>query len=107
MTVIVTRDVPDRFRGFLASCALEIAPGVYTAPRMSSAVRERLWEVLTDWHRVLKQGAVIMTWSDTAHPAGQQIATLGFPPREIVNLYGVFVVRHERLDLPNSSGATK
>ena len=36
MVVIVTRDVADRFRGFLASCMLEIAPGVYTAPRMSN-----------------------------------------------------------------------
>ena len=32
MCVIVTRDVPMRFRGFLASCMLEIAPGVYTQP---------------------------------------------------------------------------
>ena len=32
MCVIVTRDVPARFRGFLASCMLEIAPGVYTQP---------------------------------------------------------------------------
>lgn len=32
MTVVVTRDVPDRFRGFLVSVMLEIAPGVYTAP---------------------------------------------------------------------------
>ncbi|MEL6317336.1 MAG: type I-E CRISPR-associated endoribonuclease Cas2e, partial [Pseudomonadota bacterium] len=31
MTVIVTRDVAPRIRGFLASLALEIAPGVYTA----------------------------------------------------------------------------
>lgn len=96
MTVIVTRDVPDRFRGFLASCALEIAPGVYTAPRMNVAVRERLWAVLTDWHRVLKQGAVVMTWDDPAHPAGQRVATLGFPPRELVEHDGIFLVRHER-----------
>ena len=43
MCVIVTRDVPSRFRGFLGSCMLEIAPGVYTQPDMSAAVRERAW----------------------------------------------------------------
>ncbi|TVR13365.1 MAG: type I-E CRISPR-associated endoribonuclease Cas2, partial [Planctomycetota bacterium] len=28
MTIVVTNDVADRYRGFLASCMLEIAPGV-------------------------------------------------------------------------------
>lgn len=42
MVVIVTRDVADRFRGFLASAMLKIAPGVYTAPRMNAGVREQL-----------------------------------------------------------------
>ena len=49
MTVVVTRNVAPRYRGFLASVMLEIAPGVYTSPRMSRAVRERVWEVLTGW----------------------------------------------------------
>lgn len=35
MTVIVTRDVAQRFRGFLSSVMLEIAPGVYTSPTMT------------------------------------------------------------------------
>ena len=42
MTVVVTRNVAPRFRGFLASVMLEIAPGVYTAPEMSKGVRERV-----------------------------------------------------------------
>jgi CRISPR-associated endoribonuclease Cas2 subtype I-E len=48
MTVIVTRDVVARFRGFLASCMLEIGLGVYTAPRMNAAVRTRVWSVLCE-----------------------------------------------------------
>ena len=44
MTVIVTRNVEDRYRGFLASCMLEIAPGVYTGPRMTPGVRDRVWQ---------------------------------------------------------------
>ena len=42
MTVVVTRNVPGRYRGFLASCMLEVAPGVYTNPGMTRAVRERV-----------------------------------------------------------------
>jgi CRISPR-associated protein Cas2 len=34
MTVVVTRDVEDRYRGFLSSVMLELAPGVYTGPRL-------------------------------------------------------------------------
>ena len=35
MTVVVTRNAPMRYRGFLASCMLEIGAGVYTSPRMN------------------------------------------------------------------------
>lgn len=64
MTLIVTRDVDDRYRGFLSSVMLELAPGVYTGPRMSRGVRERVWRVLSDWHAELRRGAIIMTWRD-------------------------------------------
>ena len=46
MTVIVTVNVEGRYRGFLASTMLEIAPGVYTSPDMTAGIRERIWEVL-------------------------------------------------------------
>ena len=50
MTVVVTRDVEGRYRGFLGSCMLELAPGVYTAPRMTRGIRERVWRVIEAWH---------------------------------------------------------
>ena len=43
MTVVVTRDVESRYRGFLASAMLEVAPGVYVSPDLSNGVRERIW----------------------------------------------------------------
>jgi CRISPR-associated protein Cas2 len=79
MVVVVTRDVADRFRGFLASAMLEIAPGVYTAPRMSKGVR---------WHGQLGGGAILMTWSDPSEPFGQGIRTRGLPSRTFVELDG-------------------
>ena len=63
MCVIVTRDVPPRFRGFLGSCMLEIAPGVYTQPDMSASVRKRAWSVLSDWWAYYGRGSVVMTWA--------------------------------------------
>ena len=89
MVVIVTRDVADRFRGFLASCMLEIAPGVYTAPRMTKGVRERVWSVLADWFAGLGGGSVVMTWRDSAEPCGQGLRTLGHPPRRFTDIDGL------------------
>ena len=88
MVVVVIRDVADRFRGFLASAMLEIAPGVYTAPRMSKGVRERVWAVLAGWHRQLGGGAIVMTWRDPSEPCGQGLRTLGLPARTFAELDG-------------------
>lgn len=73
MTVIVTRNVEDRYRGFLTSCMLEIAPGVYTGPRMSVSVRERVWRVLGEWHAGLRRGSIIMTWREPSVAGGQGV----------------------------------
>ena len=91
MVVIVTRDVADRFRGFLASAMLEIAPGVYTAPRMTAGVRERVWAVLADWFEALGGGSVVMTWRDPKEPCGQGLRTLGLPARTFAELDGLIV----------------
>lgn len=80
MTVVVTRDVAPRYRGFLASVMLELAPGVYTAPRCSAAVRERVWSVLSGWWTTLPGGSILMTWPDQKAPGDQRVLTLGLPP---------------------------
>lgn len=95
MTVVVTRDVENRYRGFLNSVMLEIAPGVYTSPTMSKGIRERVWRVMTDWHRELGRGAIVMTWKDTEAPGGQGLLYLGEPPRELLEVDGMVVVRRK------------
>ena len=94
MTVVVTVNVEARYRGFLASAMLEIAPGVYTVPRMTSGIRERIWGVLADWYYELGQGAIVMTWQDSAAVGEQRIRTLGEAPREIVDADGVYLVKY-------------
>lgn len=93
MTVVVTRDVEDRYRGFLSSTMLEIAPGVYTSPRMTPGIRERIWKVLSDWHGQLGRGAIVMTWRDPEAAGGQSLRYLGEPPRTLVEADGMVLVR--------------
>ncbi len=91
MTVVVTRDVPERTRGFLASVMPEPAPGVYVAGELSKGVRERVWAVLADWHAGTGRGSVVMIWKDAAAPGGVALDMLGTPPRRLADLDGVLV----------------
>lgn len=93
MTVVVTRDVEGRYRGFLGSCMLELAPGVYTAPRMTRGIRERVWRVLESWHGELQGGSIVMTWSEPGLPGGQAVRALGVPAKEIADLDGLLLAR--------------
>jgi CRISPR-associated protein Cas2 len=95
MTLVVTRDVPARFRGFLASCMLELAPGVYTSPAMSKAVRERVWTVLASWYAAEVMGQVVMTWPDSTDPCGQCFLLLGDPPKDLFDVDGIVLVRRD------------
>lgn len=96
MTVVVTRDVAARIRGFLASTMLELAPGVYSAPRLSKAVRERIWSVLKEWFSAGRQcGSIIMLWEDNSLPSGQSVETLGLPPIDLVELDGIILSRKQ------------
>ncbi len=97
MTVIVTRDVAARFRGFLSSCMLEIAPGVYTAPKMNRAVRERVWDVMEEWFGELGGGGIVMTWHEPLAPGGQQVAVLGSASYELHQCNDVFLARKREL----------
>ena len=95
MTIVVTRNSPGRFRGFLASCMCEIAPGVYTAPRMTVAVRERVWAVLSDWYTPDPEHSILMTWPKPSLPGGQEIRVLGIPQQDVWRHDGVYVARRE------------
>lgn len=93
LTMIVTRDVEARYRGFLTSVMLEIAPGVYVAPDMSAGVRGRVWSVMTDWWTTLGRGSLTMVWRDTGATGNLSIASLGEPPKEIVDADGILLVK--------------
>lgn len=94
-TLVVTRDVETRYRGFLTSVMLEVAPGVYIAPNLTAGVRTRLWDAMTNWWSELGNGAVIMVWRDPAAAGKLRIEILGEPPKEIVDADGVLLVKRK------------
>lgn len=102
MTVVVSVNAPGRVRGFLASCMLEIAPGVYTAPDMTSAVRDRIWSVLSDWWDEWPETSLVMTWAAPSEPGGQGVRILGEPPRELVPTESVVLMRRSGQDVSSS-----
>ena len=95
MAIIVTRNVEARYRGFLASVMLEVAPGVYIAPDLSAAVRTRVWDVLSDWWSFLRVGSIVMVWRDARAVGNLRIETLGEAPKEIVDAEGVLLVKRK------------
>ncbi|MBN8892690.1 MAG: type I-E CRISPR-associated endoribonuclease Cas2 [Rhodospirillales bacterium 69-11] len=95
MVMIVTRDVEARYRGFLGSAMLELAPGVYAHPRMSAGVRQRIWAVVMEWHSQLRRGSIVLAWADTAANGGLGLATLGEPAKDIVSHDAMLLVRRQ------------
>lgn len=93
LVMIVTRDVADRYRGFLNSLMLEVAPTVYISPRMTKGVRLRTWEVLESWFKAEPRGSLVMVWRDMNETGGVGIKNLGEPPCELVDLDGMWVTR--------------
>ena len=93
LTLIITRDVEARYRGFLTSVMLEIAPGVYVSPNMTASVRERVWDVIHEWWQALGRGSVVVVWRDTKAVGDLSIKTLGEPPKTIVDADGILLVK--------------
>lgn len=96
LVMIVVRDVADRYHGFLASVMLEVAPNVFVAPRMNKGVRERTWEAISGWHDQEPRGSVVMVWRDLNETGGIGLAHLGTPPRELVEMDGMWLTRRSK-----------
>jgi CRISPR-associated protein Cas2 len=93
MTVVVTRNTSPRVRGFLASTMLELSAGVYSAPRLSPAVRERIWAVLAGWWATEASASAVMVWQERDQPGGQAVRVLGEPTVKLVDVDGLILTR--------------
>ena len=94
-TILVTRNVRDRFRGFLASCGCELAPGVYVGFGMNAGVRDRVWAVLESWWQLGEDASVVMVWPEADAPGGMCVRTLGAPAVELVEVDDLVLTRRD------------
>ena len=93
MAIVVTRNVETRYRGFLTSLMLEVTADVYIEPDMSPSVRNRIWNVLSDWWMTLGNGSIVLVWRDKSAVSSLRIEILGDSPKEIVDADGVLRVK--------------
>jgi len=93
LVTIVTRDVADRFRGFLGSVMLEVAPATYVSPLPSKGVRERVWTVMAEWHMAEPRGSIVMIWRDRQATGGVGLAHLGTPSKVLLEMDGMWIAR--------------
>lgn len=93
LVTIVTCDVADRFRGFLSSVMLEIAPCTYISPRMNRGVRERVWNVMAEWHMAEPRGTIVMIWRERDATGGVGLAHLGTPTKTLIEVDGMWIAR--------------
>ena len=98
-TIAVTRNTPQRFDGFLASCMLEVAPGVYVAPRMKKGTRERVWETLLEWSEfVPDDGGVVLFWRQRNSPSDLGMKLLGWPKKDLTDHEGQWLTQQSLTD---------
>jgi CRISPR-associated protein Cas2 len=95
LTIVITRDVQDRYRGYLRSAMLEVDAGVYVSSRLNRDVRDRLWDVLAEWFGVLSRGSIVMIWRDRDAASNIGMKTLGIPRREITDVDDLLLTRRE------------
>lgn len=92
LTVVITRDVEDRYRGLLSSAMLEAAPGVYVSKALSARARETIWQAITDWHATLQRGSVTLLFADSKEDGGIAIRSVGTPARHPVRIDGALLM---------------
>lgn len=95
LTIVVTRNVQRRYRGYLGSVMLELAPGLYISPRMNKNVRERVWSVMKEWHDQLGEGSITMLWRDRKAAGHVRILQLGEAPKSLVENDGLLLACRE------------
>ena len=92
LTLIVTRDVAARYRGFLASVMPELAPGVYVSTDITTGVRDRVWAVADAWWNEAPGGSIVMAYPDKLAPGRLGVRVLGIPPVRLVDVDGIRLV---------------
>lgn len=103
-TIAITRNAPGRFRGFFASCMLEVGPGIYVAPDLKKSVREEIIETLSSWEQFLPpDGSLLVVWEDSSEPSGLEVFTIGLPKKSLVEYQGLWLINRDLTELDEPS----
>jgi len=74
----------------------EVAPGVYVAPHLKKAVRERIWNVVLEWHELIPaDGGLVLFWKSRNAPSGMGMRMVGWPKKELVDHEGLWLTHRE------------
>lgn len=93
LTIVVTRDVDNRFRGLLRSAMLEASTSIYVSAQLNREARNRLWDVLERWHQALNRGCIVMLWRDPNAFSDIGVKSLGDIPRDLYETDGILLTR--------------
>lgn len=89
MMIIVTRNAPEKLRGYLASTLLEIESGIYFSQVGSPRVRAQIWEIVMGWAEI-DTGAV-MIYHDKNVPHNFSFEKIGSAPIELKEVDGMLL----------------
>ena len=88
MVVLILENVRPSLRGELSRWLLEVKTGVFVG-KVSALVREELWQIV---EQQLGKGSAVML-HPTNNEQGFSAKTLGNPPRRLVDIEWLFLVR--------------
>ena len=91
MTLVITNNVEDRFRGFILSCMPEVSSGLYISTNLNNTIRMRMWETLSDWHHSYQSGSIILIYEDKKSLGGIAIKSLGRTTKKLFDIDGFYV----------------
>lgn len=87
MLVMVTEAVPERLRGQLSLCMVELQTGVFVG-RVTPVVRDQLWALAL---KLAGVGRVVQAWSESSEQ-GFRMRMHGDGRRSVVDLDGIQLV---------------
>ncbi len=89
MIVVVTENVPNRLRGYLARWFVEVRAGVFIGD-YNVKIRERIWLVIRDNYG---DGNVVLAWS-VKGDTGFDFLTIGKNARRKISFEGMDLVSY-------------
>jgi CRISPR-associated protein Cas2 len=60
---------------------------------MNKGVRERVWNIMKEWHAAEPRGSIVMIWRESEGVGSLGLAYLGTPAKMLIEMDGMWVAR--------------